>query len=90
MLGIMAFTDQKDSCSDISIAGIAGDNAPRACSWVGRPMMFNITAVSYVPRRTVATWCPCSTAENCRVMVVDISFVPAEADPHGPGFSADH
>ena len=47
MLGIMAFTDQKDSCSDISIAGIAGDNAPRACSWVGRPMMFNITAVMY-------------------------------------------
>ena len=39
--------DQKDSCSAISIAGIAGDNAPRACSWVGRPMMFNITAVMY-------------------------------------------
>ena len=47
IFGILAGMDQKDSCSGIYKAGIAGDNAPRAVfsSLVGRPMMFDIMAV---------------------------------------------
>ena len=71
MLGIMAFADQKDSCSDISIAGIAGDNAPRVCSWVGRPMMFNITAVMY-PKDS----CDMVPVFDCRKLRTLRSFSP--------------
>ena len=46
MLGIMAGIDQKDSCSGMYKAGIAGDTSPRDVfvSLVRRPMMLGIMA----------------------------------------------
>ena len=47
IFGILVGMDQKDSCSGIFQAGVAGDHAPRAVfsSLVRRPMMLGITAV---------------------------------------------
>ena len=57
MLGILAGMDQKDSCSGMYNAGIAGDSEPRAVFLpLVRPMMLRITAGMHrkdcCPRRT--------------------------------------
>ena len=65
------------------------------CSLVGRPMMLDITAV-YGPQGQLRHGAHVrlqKTAESPQlqsVQVVDISFGPAQADPHCPGYSADH
>ena len=127
--------DQKDSCSDMYSAGVAGDIAPCAVfvSLVGRPKMLVILAVmdqkdsgsdmyyagfagDYAPRAVFLGWqahvfqhhgrygpdgqlrhcAHVQTADYCGVSAVAVRsgrrhpFRSAEADPHGPGNSADH
>ena len=57
MLGVMAGIDQKDSCSDMYSAGVAGDYAPRAAfvSLVLRPKMLVIMA-GMAQMDSVAQW----------------------------------
>ena len=59
VLGIMAGIDQKDSCSGMYKAGIAGDTSPRDVfvSLVRRPMMLGIMAgLTQVNWASRSTW----------------------------------
>ena len=95
MLDIMAVLDQKDSCSDMYNAGFAGYNAPLAVflGWQAHDVLHH---GRYGPEGQFRHGAYDQTAENCGVSAVAVRpgrrhlFRSAEADPHGPGCSADH
>ena len=95
IFGILADMDQEDSCSDIYYAGFAGDKAPRAVflAWQAHDVPHH---GRYGPDGQLRHGAHVQTAENCGVTAVAVRpgrrhlFRSAEADLHGPGYSADH